>query len=133
MQLGRRGIATLRVGLEPLEWAALIGLVLVFVWGEGVRALEERWVPRMIGRAAELDGATRTRDRVLAPLYAMSLIGAKRSSRLRAWAGVALIVTAVLAVRTMPEPWRGIVDLSVASALLWGLIAIVRQATARAA
>lgn len=133
MQLGRRGVATLRVGLEPLEWAVLAALVLVFVWGEGVRALEQRWVPRMVARAAQLDGASRMVDRVLAPLYAMSLIGATRSSRLRAWGGLALVVTAVLAVRAMPEPWRGIIDLAVALALLWGLVAIVRQAIVRTA
>jgi hypothetical protein len=58
---------------------------------------------------------------VLAPLFAMSLVFDTRKAIARAWMGVALIVLAVLAVRLLPHPWRGIVDAGVASALLWGL------------
>lgn len=131
VQLGRRGLATVRAGLEPLEWVALAALVVAFVWGEGVRALDRRWVPAVVARASELPGEARPRDRALAPLYAMSLIGAERQVLARAWVGVLLIIAAVLAVRALPEPWRGIIDLAVALALLWGLIAIARQAVAR--
>jgi hypothetical protein len=58
----------------------------------------------------------------------MSLVGAPRRTLARAWLGVALIVLAVLVVRSLPEPWRGIVDAAVAAALLVGLFAIVRGA-----
>ena len=54
----------------------------------------------------------------------MSLIGASRAQVLRSWTMVAAILLAVLVVRTFPEPWRGIIDLSVAAALAWGLAAI---------
>jgi hypothetical protein len=129
VQLGRRGFATLRGGLDPLEWVALAILVVLFVWGEGVRALERRWVPLMIERAASLraEGA-RPIHRALAPLYAMSLVDGDLRRVARAWLGVALIVAAVFIVRAFPEPWRGITDLAVGLALSWGLIAIVRQA-----
>jgi hypothetical protein len=100
------------------------------VWGEGVRALERRWVPGVLARAALLGPAAPLRHRLLAPLYAMSLVGAPRRTLARAWLGVVLIVLAVFVVRALPEPWRGIVDTAVALALLWGLIAIVRQAAA---
>ena len=125
VQLGRRGIATMRAGLEPLEWLALVLLLVAFVYGEGVRALARRWVPRMIDRARELGPRAHAHHRWLAPMYAMSLIGAPASTRAKAWLGVALIVGAVLVVRSLPEPWRGIVDFAVAAALLVGLAAIV--------
>lgn len=130
LQLGRRGILTLRAGLDPLEWLVLIALAAALLWGEGVLALDRKWVPRMVARAARLDARSRPIDRALAPLYAMSLIGASRGTLARAWLGVALVVAAVLAVRALAEPWRGLVDLAVALALLWGLIAIVRQGIA---
>lgn len=133
VQLARRGVATVRAGLEPIEWLMLAALVVAFVWGEGVNALERRWVPRVVTRAAELRSGGRTIDRALAPIYAMSLIGAERKVLARAWVGVLLIVAAVLLVRALPEPWRGIIDLAVALALSWGLFAIVRQAVARRA
>ena len=126
VQLGRRGIATMRAGLEPIEWIVLAVLLIAFVYGEGVRALARRWVPGVLARTRELGPASRAIDRVLAPLYVMSLTGAPARVLARAWIGVALIVAAVLIVRALPEPWRGIVDLSVATALLVGLVAIVR-------
>ncbi len=49
---------------------------------------------------------------------------------MRAWLGVALIVLAVLVVRGMPTPWRGIVDAAVAAALSSGLCAILAQVRA---
>jgi len=121
-QLGRRGVITMRAGLEPIEWAALVVVFGLFVYGEGELALGRRWVPHTMRRARELDATSPLVHRLLAPLYAMSLIGAPRSAITRAWLGVALIVLAVLIVRELPEPWRGIVDLSVAAALAWGFM-----------
>ena len=133
MQLGRRAFVTVSHGLEPLEWLALAIVTIGFVYGEGVRALERRWVPRMVTRAAELNPGAPRLHRVFAPLYAMSLIGAERGPVVRAWLGAAAIVVAVLVVRGLPEPWRGIIDAGVGAALLWGLLAIAREAIAREA
>ncbi|RJQ40809.1 MAG: hypothetical protein C4555_00955 [Dehalococcoidia bacterium] len=123
-RLGRRGVETVRAGLDPEEWAALLLLVLVFVVGEGWGALQRKWVPRLVRRASWLRHGGSPVHRALAPLYGMSLIGAPPAALLRAWGGTAAIVAAVLVVRKFPEPWRGIVDLAVAAALLWGLGAI---------
>jgi hypothetical protein len=64
---------------------------------------------------------------VLAPLYALGLLGADRGTRLRAYVSVFLIVLAVLIVRACSEPWRGIIDGAVAAALAWGLGAMMLQ------
>lgn len=125
VRLGGRGLATLEAGLLPLEWTALLFLTVVFVLGEGRGALQRRWVPRLVRRAADLRREGRLHHRLLAPLYGMSLIGGPAGTRRRAWVGTAAITTAVIVVRSFPEPWRGITDLAVASALLWGLGAIV--------
>ena len=124
LQLGRRGVEAIRSGLEPLEWAGLVLLVVAFVYGEGMRALARRWVPATIARAFELNAASPLVHKLLAPLYAMTLVGAPARALVRAWIGVALIVLAVLIVRALPDPWRGIVDFAVAGALAVGLAAI---------
>lgn len=85
VRLGRRGIETLQQGLGPTEWTVLVVLTLLFVWMEGRQAFEKRWVPRVIGRTASLRTATGLLERVLAPLYAMSLISDSRRRLLRAW------------------------------------------------
>lgn len=127
IRLGGRGLATIVDGLAPVQWVALAVLTLVMVYGEGVVALQRRWVPRLIERASAL------RDeqfglQLVAPLYGLSLVGAPAPRLIRAWLGTAAIVTAVVVVRSLPDPWRGIVDFAVAAALGWGLISIAWRA-----
>lgn len=128
-RLGARAIATIAAGLSPVEWVVLVVVVAVFVWGEGHRALQRRFAPRVVARAYEAGEKARGPLAVLvAPLSCLSLVGADRRALARAWGGVALIVLAVLIVRAMPEPWRGIVDAGVSAALLWGAVALVVEA-----
>ena len=126
--LGGRGLATLGEGLGPLPLTLLLVLTAAFVYVEGVGALQVRWVPKVVRRVGELRRGARRRDVLLAPLYAMGLVGGSRRTVLLSWAGVAAIVVAVLVVRRFPEPWRGIVDLAVAAALAWGTAALLIQA-----
>ncbi|HUF51771.1 MAG TPA: hypothetical protein VMN60_13175 [Longimicrobiales bacterium] len=128
LRLGARGVAVMLAGLAPAEWAALLLLTALFVYGEGVRALERRYVPHLLGRIALLRDERRPIYQVLAPLYALSLVGATRRSLAYAWAGISGIILAVMVVSRFPEPWRGITDFAVAAALAWGLVAIVRGA-----
>lgn len=124
-RLGMRGVATVQGGLSTSEWAALMLLTAVFVYGEGYRALQRKWVPYVLARVARLRTERFLPWRIGAPLYAMSLIGPTWRTALRAWAGVAAIITAVLIVSRFPEPWRGIVDIAVAAALMWGAMALM--------
>lgn len=127
VKLAARGLVTVRGGLEVLEWLALLLLAGAFLYGEGVRALQRRWVPHVLERSQAVRSAP-LHWRLLAPLYAMLLVGAPRRTLARAWLGVLAIVAAVLLVRALPEPWRGIVDLAVAGALAWGLGALLAGA-----
>ena len=128
LSLGARGLATMRAGLEPLEWAALIGLTVVFVYGEGVRALQRRWVPYVFSRIELLRTSDNVLHHLLAPLYAMALIGAPRRTLAAAWAGALAIVLAVVIVSRFPPPWRGITDFAVSVALAWALVVMIAKA-----
>lgn len=126
VRLGARAVALVQAGLDGPEWLALVLVVALFTYGEGHRALERHFAPAVVTRA--LSAGTRLSGCLpvlVAPLYAMSLVGAERRALARAWAAVALIVLAVLGVRALPVFWRGVVDAGVASALAWGLVAIV--------
>ena len=102
-------------------------LPVAFVYGEGFRALDRRWVPMLVERALLLRDDPRLFVRLLAPLYGLSLVGAGRDDLIRGWLLTTAILGAVLIVRTLPDPWRGIVDFAVAAALAWGLVAILRR------
>lgn len=127
-RLGERGLDVIRNGLGGWEWAALAGLTVVFVYGEGVLALDRKWVPGLMRRIRELRRERSLVLRLLAPLYGLSLIGAPRRKLVLSWLGTAAIVGAILLVRALPEPWRGIVDFAVAAALALGLVSILRRA-----
>lgn len=126
--LGARGLDTLRAGLGPSHAAVLLVLLVLFVYTEGMRALQRKWVPHVIRRTARLRGGSHPVHAALAPLYAMGLVGAPTRELVRSWGGVMAIVVAVLVVRAFPEPWRGIIDLAVAAALAWGTGALLLQA-----
>lgn len=126
-RLGERGVAVIRDGLGGWEWMALAGLTLVFVYGEGFLALDRKWVPSLMRRARELREERSVIVRLLAPLYGLSLIGAPPAKLLLSWLGTLAIVGAILVIRTLPDPWRGIIDFAVAAALAWGLVAILRR------
>jgi hypothetical protein len=127
VRLGARGVAAIAGGLSAFEWAALAALTAAFVYGEGVRALQRRWVPWVIARLELLHNEPRAWYRVLAPLHAMAFIGAPVRLIAAAWAGSIAIVIAVLIVSRFPDPWRGIVDFAVASALAWATFALITQ------
>ena len=126
-RLGSRGVATIQAGLGWGEWSGLVLLTVAFVYGEGFRALDRRWVPRLLERALLLRDDPRPSVRLLAPLYGLSLVGVRRGDLIRGWLSVAAILGAVLTVRALPDPWRGIVDFAVAAALTWGWVAILRR------
>jgi hypothetical protein len=127
VRLSTRGWTTVTNGLSPIEWGVLALTSTVFFYGEGVMALERRWVPRVVKRARQLRAENGAAVSIGGPLYAMGLIGAPPRHLVRSWLGLAAIIAAILIVRSFEEPWRGIVDLSVAGALAWGTIALIRS------
>lgn len=126
MRLGWRGWIVLSDGVTAFQGFVAVLLVGAFLYGEGMLALERRWVPSLLHRVDRLPDEGNRWNRLGAPLYAMSLIGAPAKTLVRAWAGVGAIVVAVLVVRALPDPWRAMIDLAVAAALAWGLLALVR-------
>ena len=124
IRLGHRAAVTISHGLDLHGWSAFVLLTAVMAYAEGYRALHLRFVPHVITRADEAGRAGGFVAFVLAPLYAMSLVGAPIATKLRAWAGVTGIVTAMHVVRALPFPWRGIVDGAVAVALAFGLASL---------
>lgn len=126
-RLGTRGVHTITNGLTAFEWAVLVLLTIAFVYGEGVRGIQQHFAPRVVQRLHELF-VSRVRWQLLGPFYLLSLVGVAPRTMLRAWLGVGAIVAAVLIIRALPEPWRGIIDFAVVAALSWGLIAILAAA-----
>lgn len=128
VRLGHVAYQTLHGGLSPSQWLAFVALVSAFGYWEGERALRRRFAPAVVARALELEAHTAKRwQLLLAPLYAANLVGAPRDKLLRAWAAVFGIAAAVLIVRQLPAPWRGLVDGAVVVALSVGLVGLLSR------
>lgn len=117
--------------LQGMHWASLPLAVALFCYGEGYLCLQRRFAPVVVVRAFEIASRpVSPASFVTAPLYALSLVGGDRRAVLRSWAGVAGIAGAIVITRCLPGPWRAVVDAGVASALGWGLVAVVATALA---
>lgn len=128
IRLGARGVVTMSAGLTGSQWFALVLLTIAFVYGEGVRALQMKYIPRLLQRVRDVRHERRLLPRLLAPLHALMLIYAPARTLMRAWAGIAAITLAVIIIREFAEPWRGIIDFAVAAALAWATLVLVARA-----
>jgi hypothetical protein len=117
------------IALEPLRLGGLSGWetatyatwVLVSLYSEGYRGFQKSFVPRVVARAFFLARARRPLFILLAPFFCMSLLHARRRRLVVSWIVVLLITAAVALVRSLPYPWRGIIDGGVVAGLGYGL------------
>ncbi|MDP3275510.1 MAG: hypothetical protein Q8Q09_09970 [Deltaproteobacteria bacterium] len=98
---------------------------LVIVYGEGYRAFAGILAPRMASRLLVLSRQPLGWRHVLAPAYALSLVTTPPRRLLSAWMMLLGVMSAILIVRKLPQPWRGSVDFGVVCALTYGTLAIV--------
>lgn len=127
LRLGARAMSTLHSGLSVQDYALFILSVAAFGYGEGYRALHRRFIPHVIERAIELAHSHLRgfRGFALSALYVLCMVHAPRREVVKAWVSVALIVCAVVIVKALPEPYRGIIDAGVAVALGIGLGSLI--------
>lgn len=131
--LGRALWRMTPIALEPITagtltavQVGLYGLWVVFNgYGEGYRAFQKAFCPRVVARAHHLAAAPTWTQALLAPLYCLSLFHANRKGLTVAWVMVAVIFGLVQLLAATPQPWRGIVDGGVVVALAWGAIALL--------
>jgi len=113
-----------RGGLGPFELVTYGVWVVVSLYSEGYRGFQRAFVPRVIGRAVYLTRSPRPLHAALAPAFSMALIHARPRRLVVSWSVVTLIAIAVVLVRQLPYPWRGIVDGGVVVGLGWGLVCL---------
>lgn len=108
---------------HPQHWLALVASVAGMAYFEGYRAFQCAYAPRFAARVASLLVEATALRVLLAPAYCMSFFAAPRQRIVASWAVTIAIVALVLAVRLLPQPWRGILDAGVVVGLSWGLAA----------
>ena len=102
----------------------LINLVMM-TWYEGYRGFQRQFSPRFAARAAALYKQATPSQALLAPFILMCFLQAPRRRLIVAYLLAAGVAVLVAMYRTLPQPWRGILDAGVVVGLVWGVIATV--------
>lgn len=124
-RLTPRALEALEMGLNPLQWAALVGFALFMLLGEGYRGFQKKFSPRTAARVRYLRDHPTPLRTLLAPLFCMGYFHANRKTRLTAIILSLGIVVLVVLVAFCPQPWRGIIDFGVVLGLSWGLLSFL--------
>lgn len=114
--------------LGPVEWLATALWSGFMLYAESWRGFHQRFAPRVVVRSLEIAADRRPWLVLLAPLVAMGLLYATPRRLIGSHLLVVGIVGLVLVVRTLPPPWRGIVDLGVVLGLTGGTLSLLLHA-----
>jgi hypothetical protein len=91
---------------------------------EGYRGFQLRFSPRVVSRAVYLGQNPRPLWVVLALPFCMSLFHSTRRQMTVSWSFIGGLILVIWWVRSLAQPWRGIIDGGVVLGLLWGLAVI---------
>lgn len=111
--------------LSLWHWLVMAGWFAYMVWAEGYKGFHRAFAPRVVVRASYLAAHPRPLHVLLAPLFCMGYIHATPRRRLMSIALSGMIISFVLLVRMLPQPWRGIIDVGVVAGLVVGVASIV--------
>lgn len=114
--------------LHPGQWL-LAGVWCFFmIYSEGWKGFHKGFSPRVVARAHSLITHPDAMSSWLAPFFCLGLFRATKKRKIVAWSVFLGIITLVLLVRMVPQPWRGIIDLGVVAGLSIGILSILYHA-----
>lgn len=113
--------------LDGRHWLVCAALTAFMAHVKGYLVFQKRLAPRVAARARALGEIRRPLAAFLAPLYCMGYFHTTARRQRTTIAMTCGVVLLIVLVRSLAQPWRGIVDLGVVVALGWGLVAILYQ------
>jgi hypothetical protein len=127
-RLSKFVIEGVHVGLlRPSMIGLTVAWCVVIVYYEGVRAFGQALAPRIAARLWSIAARRQWLAIALAPLHALSLFDSNAKRVRVSWLLLAFVVTMILFVRKLPQPYRASIDLGVVLALSYGSYCIVRE------
>jgi hypothetical protein len=114
--------------LSPLHWVFAIGFTLFMLYTEAWRGFHKKFSPRTIARAVHVSRDGSLLQRLLAPLFSMGFFHATKRRVIATWILTITIVTAVVLMHQLAQPWRGLIDLGVVVGLGAGIATLFVEA-----
>ena len=110
--------------LTPALAATYVAWVLFQGYTEGYRGFQLRFCPRVVARAVHLGRHPRLLHVLLAGPFCLTLFHAPWRKLLARYIFLSLLVTLIILVRQVPQPYLGIIDGGVVLGLVWGVAAL---------
>lgn len=112
------------ISLNAVQLAALLFSVIYMAYAEGYKGFHLGFAPRVVLRAHYLHNNPRPSHILLAPLFCMGYIHATRKRQMLSIGLTIMIIGFIIVARTLPQPWRGILDAGVVVGLTIGICSI---------
>ncbi len=106
------------------HWLVLALCLVAMGYGKGYHLFHRKYAPRVVARAAYLARNPTFARVVFAPFFCMGFFHATRKRKIVSYGMTSLIVGFIVWVRTLDQPWHGIVDAGVALGLGLGMVSI---------
>ena len=119
------GLEAVSMPLTWVHWLALAAWVPFMAYSEGYRGFQKGFSPRVAIRAIFLLSNPTPLRTALAPLFCIGYFDIARRRQIAVIAVTSVVILFIVAVRLLPQPWRGLVDLGVVVGLGWGLAALL--------
>mgnify|MGYP006892425659 FL=1 len=110
--------------MSMVHWLTLVFSVVYMAYAEGYKGFHLGFAPRVVVRARYLANNPRPLHVLLAPLFCMGYVYATRRRKIVSFALTTMIISFILIARSMPQPWRGILDAGVVVGLSLGVLSI---------
>jgi hypothetical protein len=111
--------------LTTFHWVIIAIWTVISAHAEGYKGFQKKFSPRTVARAVYLGNHPTPLRAVLAPLFCMGFFDATKRVLITAWAVTIGVIILVIIIKTLDQPWRGIIDIGVVVGLGWGLTSLL--------
>lgn len=111
--------------LTVVQWSVLFINVVFMAYSEGYKGFQKSFSPRVAARVLYLRQNATILQTIFAPLFCLGYFGTTRRRQISVFILTAALFLLVMLVRTLDQPWRGIIDAGVVVGLSWGLISFI--------
>lgn len=116
-----------RNDLFPYQWVLYIIWSLGMIYTEGYKAFQLKFAPLVVSRAFGLSENANILNIIFAGPYSMGMFAADNKRIIVSWAVTIGVFSLVTIVKSLPYPYRSIVDAGVVGGLSYGTLSILVQ------
>lgn len=125
LRMSVHAFAALEYDLSVFQLSVLLINCAFMAYSEGYKGFHLSFSPRFAARAKYIYRKGDVWQMLMSPLFCFGYFGTTRAKQVIAFILTGALVTLVVFMRYMPQPWRGILDAGVVVGLSLGIISLI--------